>query len=151
TGSAQVIVSVNGFAANSLSATVSATAPGIFSEPGGRAAALNIDNSLNTAGNPAKAGSTIEAYLTGSGPVNLAMSDGLAAGSSPLAQAMSQSSATIGPLPAQVSFTGLAPGFVGLTQMNIIVPTGLAPGDYPLTVTIGGQTSNAGIVSIAAQ
>jgi len=151
TGSAEVVVSVNGFAANSLSVKVSETAPGIFSEPGGRAAALNIDNSLNTAGNPAKAGSTIEAYLTGSGPVNLAMSDGLAAGSSPLAQAMSQSSATIGPLPAQVSFTGLAPGFVGLTQMNIIVPTGLAPGDYPLTVTIGGQTSNAGIVSIAAQ
>ena len=150
-GSAEVIVSVNGFAANSLAVKVSETAPGIFSEPGGRAAVLNPDNSLNTDANPAKVGSTIEAYLTGSGPVNVAMSDGLAAGSSPLAEAMSQSSATIGPLPAQVSFTGLAPGFVGLTQMNIVVPSGLAPGDYPLIVTIGGQTSNAGTISVAAQ
>lgn len=147
-GSAEVIVSVNGFAANTLTVPVSTAAPGIFSEPGGRAAALNADNSLNTDSNPAKAGSTIQAYLTGSGPVNLAMSDGIAAGSSPLAQAMSQSSATIGPLPAQVSFTGLAPGFVGLTQMNIVVPAALAPGDYPLTVTIGGVTSNAGTISV---
>jgi len=150
-GSAQVVVSVNGFASTPVSVKVSQTAPGIFSEPGGRAAALNSDNSLNTDANPAKAGSTIEAYLTGSGPVNVAMTDGAAAGSGPLVQAMSQSSATIGPLPAQVSFTGLAPGFVGLTQMNIVVPAGLAPGDYPLTVTIGGQSSNAGTISVAEQ
>ncbi len=104
---------------------------------------------MNTSAHPAKAGGTIIAYLTGSGPVNVAPSDGVAATSSPLATAMSQTSATIGSLPAQVNFVGLAPGFVGLTQMNIVVPSGLASGDYPLTVTIRGETSNAGIVSIS--
>jgi len=29
------------------------------------------------------------------------------------------------------------------------VPTGLTQGNYPLTVTVGGQTSNAASVSVA--
>lgn len=148
-GSAQIIVSLNGSAANTLSVPVLAAAPGIFSNGSGRAVVQNSDYSLNTDSNPVQAGGTIFAYLTGSGPVNVAMSDGIAASSSPLAKAMSQTSAIIGPLPAQVSFVGLAPGFVGLTQMNIVVPPGLAAGDYPLSVSIGGQTSNSGLISVA--
>ena len=148
-GSAQIVVSVNGIAANALTVPVLAAAPGIFSDGSGRAVAQNSDYSLNTDSNPARAGCTIIAYLTGSGPVSVAMSDGAAASATPLARAMSQTSASIGSLPAQVSFVGLAPGFVGLTQMNIVLPSGLASGDYPLAVTIGGETSNAGIVSVS--
>ncbi len=148
-GSAEIVVSVNGSAANTLTVPVLSAAPGIFSDASGRAVAQNSDYSLNTVANPAKVGGTIIAYLTGSGPVNVAISDGTAASASPLARAMSQTSATIGSEPAQVSFAGLAPGFVGLTQMNIVVPPGLASGDYPLSVTIGGQTSNAGTISVA--
>lgn len=148
-GSAQVIVSVNGAPANTLTVPVLAAAPGIFLEPAGRAAAQNSDYSLNTSGNPAKIGGTIIAYLTGSGPVNISEPDGIAAAFSPLATAMSQASATIGSVPAEISFAGLAPGFVGLTQINIVVPPGLAPGDYPLIVTINGTPSNAGIISVS--
>jgi uncharacterized protein (TIGR03437 family) len=150
-GNAEVIVTVNGFAANTVTVAVSATAPGLFLEASTRAAVLNSDNTLNTDANPAMVGGTIQAYLTGSGPVNVATSDGVAAGASPLAQAMSQTSATVGTLPARVSFTGLAPGYVGLTQMNIVIPPGLASGDYPLTVSIGGKSSNAGTISVAGQ
>jgi len=148
-GSADIVVSVNGSAGNTLTVPVLTAAPGIFSDNSGRAIAQNSDYTLNAASNPAKTGSTIFAYLTGSGPVNMAVSDGAAASASPLASAMSQASALIGPLPAQVMFTGLAPGFVGLTQMNIVIPPGLASGDYSLSVTIAGKTSNAGIVSVS--
>ena len=148
-GNAQVVVSINGSAGNALTVPVLAAAPGIFSDTSGRAVAQNTDYTLNTASNPVQAGGTIIAYLTGSGPVNMAVSDGIAASANPAPKAMSQTSATIGSLPAEVSFVGLAPGFVGLTQMNIIVPQGLASGDYPLSVTIGGQTSNSGIISVA--
>jgi uncharacterized protein (TIGR03437 family) len=147
-GSAEIVVSVNGFAGSALSVPVQAAAPGLFIDSTGRAIAENSDYSVNTASNPAQAGSTITAYLTGSGPVNLSVSDGVEASANPVASAMSQTSASIGPLPAQVMFTGLAPGFVGLSQMNIVVPSGLASGDYPLTVTIAGKTSNAGTLSI---
>jgi len=147
-GSAEVVVSVNGAAANKLTVPVLAAAPGIFSDTSGRAIAQNSNYAQNGAAHPAKAGSTIIAYLTGSGPVNAAIPDGAAAPTDPVAWATSQASATIGSLPAQVIFTGLTPGFVGLTQMNIVVPAGLAPGDYPLTVRINGQISKAGTVSI---
>jgi uncharacterized protein (TIGR03437 family) len=57
-------------------------------------------------------------------------------------------SATIGSQTAQVTFAGLAPGFVGLLQMNIVVPSGLSQGNYPLTVTLAGQTSNSATISV---
>jgi uncharacterized protein (TIGR03437 family) len=47
-----------------------------------------------------------------------------------------------------VSFSGLAPGFVGLYQVNAQVPPGVqTSGAAPVTITIGGITSN--IVTIA--
>jgi uncharacterized protein (TIGR03437 family) len=56
--------------------------------------------------------------------------------------------ATIGSVAAQVQFAGLAPNFVGLWQVNVVVPSGLAQGDFPLTVSVDGQTSNASNVSV---
>jgi uncharacterized protein (TIGR03437 family) len=56
--------------------------------------------------------------------------------------------ANIGSTAAAVSFTGLAPGFIGLVQMNIVVPATLAAGVYPLSVTIDGQTSNSATIAV---
>jgi uncharacterized protein (TIGR03437 family) len=49
--------------------------------------------------------------------------------------------ATIGGAAAPVSFSGLAPNFVGLYQVNVQVPTGLAPGNQPLVLTISGASN----------
>ncbi len=148
-GSAVVALSINGIASNSVTATVATAAPGLFLYGSGRAVVQNTNFSLNTSGNPAKEGSTIMVYLTGSGPVNPSIGDGNPATSNPKIFATSSASATIGSATAQVSFSGLAPGFVGLVQMNIVVPSGLPAGDYPLAVTIAGQQSNSGTISIA--
>jgi uncharacterized protein (TIGR03437 family) len=124
-------------------------APGLFTFASGQAVVQNSDFTLNGPGNPIKAGGTIVAYLTGSGPVSPAVANGAPGPSSPpLAQVTSPFSATIGTATAQVSFAGLAPGFVGLLQMNIVVPAGLASGDYSLTVTIHNETSNSGRISV---
>ena len=147
-GPATVTVGVNGSASNAATVQVLAAAPGLFTLSSGRAVVQNSDFTLNDSGNPAKAGSTIIAYLSGSGPVSPAVSDGTAAPSNPLATASSQSSATIGSTGAQVTFAGLAPGFVGLVQVNIVVPSGLQTGDYPLAITIGSETSNSGTISV---
>jgi uncharacterized protein (TIGR03437 family) len=49
-----------------------------------------------------------------------------------------------------VSFAGLAPGFVGLYQVNIPIPAATPPGSgVSLTLKQGGQISNA--VEIALQ
>jgi uncharacterized protein (TIGR03437 family) len=147
-GSATVAVSVNGLASSKVNVTVVAAAPGLFVQ-GSHAAAQNSDFSLNSSSNPAKVGGTILAYLTGAGAVTPQPADGAAAGSSPLSEVTSAVTATIGGQTAQVSFAGLAPNFVGLWQVNVVVPSGLTTaGNFPLVVTVGGQSSNSASVSV---
>jgi len=146
-GSAAVLVSTNGFASAAVNITVLAAAPELFVQ-GSHAAALNSDFSLNSSSNPTKAGGTLLAYLTGAGAVSNQPADGAAAGSNPISDVSSAVTATIGGQTADVSFAGLAPGFVGLWQVNVVVPAGVAEGDLPLTVSVGGQTSNSANVSV---
>jgi uncharacterized protein (TIGR03437 family) len=146
-GTATLTVSNNGVASSQVNITVLANGPGIFVS-GSHAIVENSDFSLNSSGNPAKAGSTIMAYLTDAGAVSNQPADGAPAGSSPLSQVTAAFSATIGGQSANVSFAGLAPGFVGLWQFNIVVPSGVTAGNLPLVVTVGGQNSNSADVSV---
>lgn len=146
-GSANVVVSLNGVPSNTAAVPVIAASPGLFTM-GTAAVVLNSDNTLNQSSSPAAPGSAISAYLTGSGPVNHTIADGVASPSAPLVEATSKVTATIGTQSAQVLFAGLAPGFVGLLQVNLTVPAGLASGSYPLTVSIGGQASNSASISV---
>ena len=93
--------------------------------------------------NPAKPGGAIIVYLTGSGPVNPAVADGAAALSSSLSRVQSPVTATVGATPAEVLFAGLTPGFAGLLQVDLIVPSSLAAGTYPVTIFISGEASNS--------
>ncbi|HTS67018.1 MAG TPA: IPT/TIG domain-containing protein [Candidatus Acidoferrales bacterium] len=148
TGTGNITVAVNGGSSNTVSLPVSAAAPGLFYLPSGAAIVQNQDYSVNDPSNPAARGSTIIAYLTGSGPVSPAQTDGVPAQTSGLVQMTSSYSATIGSAAAQVTFAGLSPGFIGLVQMNIVVPQSLTPGVYPLSVTIGNDTSNSATIAV---
>jgi uncharacterized protein (TIGR03437 family) len=69
---------------------------------------------------------------------------------SPLILTVTQPPVTIGGRTAQVQFSGLAPGFVGVWQINALAPADVAPGNaVDLVVTASGQTSNT--VTIAVQ
>lgn len=146
-GTATVTVTIDGRTSNSVSVPVLTAAPELFTSSG-RAIVQNSDTSLNSPGNPAKTGSIVTAYLTGSGPVSPAVADGAAAPKSHPAMIVSSVSATIGSASAEVQFAGLAPGFVGLVQLNIVVPSSLTAGAYPLTVTIAGEASNSAKISV---
>ena len=150
TGTVSIAVVVNGGSSNIAAVPLGTAAPGLFyDQVSGAAIVQNTpDYSLNSASNPAPAGSTIVAYLTGSGPVAPAAKDGTPAPSDTLSWATSAYTAKIGSVTATVSFAGLTPGFIGLAQMNIVVPSTLAPGVYPLSVTIDGQTSNSGTIAV---
>jgi uncharacterized protein (TIGR03437 family) len=53
-------------------------------------------------------------------------------------------------MPATVFLSGLAPGFVGLYQVNALVPAGLAANTAaPVVMSMGGVNSNT--VTIAVQ
>jgi uncharacterized protein (TIGR03437 family) len=148
TGTVSVAVYVNNGPSNVVNVPVATAAPGIFLLGDNQAAVLNSDYSVNGSSNPAAAGSIVLAYLTGSGPVSPAPKDGVPAPTDSLVYLQSTTSATVGGQPAVVRFAGLAPGFVGLVQMNIQVPAGLAPGVYPIVVTIDGQASNSATIAV---
>ncbi|MGH9665535.1 MAG: hypothetical protein ACRD9L_14010, partial [Bryobacteraceae bacterium] len=138
-GEHSLVLTVNGIAGDPVQITIASTAPGLFLV-NGRAAVLNQDYSLNTPANPAAAGGVVMAYFTGQGAVQQM-------GSDPLSYTAAPTSAAIGGHTAPVLFSGLAPGFVGLAQANIMVPS-LDPGDYGLTITVGGVASNAASISV---
>jgi uncharacterized protein (TIGR03437 family) len=139
---AQIYVVNNGASSNLVSAFTGLTSTGVFTEPVGglgTAAALHPDYSLVSESSPAQIGETVAVYLTGMGIVIPRVADGTAAPSSPL----SYTSATplvylLDPvghyLQAPVAFSGLAPGFAGLYQINFTVPSGLVSGDASLEI-----------------
>ena len=67
-----------------------------------------------------------------------AVLDGTAAPLSPLSLINGMVAAQIGGKPAGVVFSGLAPGFAGLAQINVVIPQGLSAGNQPAFVSING-------------
>ena len=123
------------------------TAPGIFLINGTQAAALNQDGTVNGPTEPAFVGSVLQVYATGLGAVDNPVATGAAAPASPLSQTSATVEASIGGQTARVQFAGLAPGFAGLYQVNIVVPQ-LTTGAYTLQIVAGGVPSNTATVNI---
>lgn len=147
-GTSKLVVNGPGGASSSFSVTITSSAPGIYQYGTNRAVATNQDGALNASSTPAAAGSVITVYMTGIGAVSPTVSDGQPTPSSPTSSATASFSATIGASSATVQFLGLSPGFAGLAQANILVPT-LPSGDYPLVITIGGYVSTSTVVSVS--
>jgi uncharacterized protein (TIGR03437 family) len=123
-----------GQAATLISGTASLAAPaGAF--PGSR---------------PARIGEYISIYATGLGDVTNRPALGSPSPANPLATTLATPSASIGGVPATVTFSGLAPGYAGLYQVNVQVPEGVPTGtDVPIVLTIGGVTSNTATIAVS--
>jgi len=94
----------------------------------------------------AHAGDTIFAYMTGEGDV----APFLATGNTPasgtavknLPAPLQPVSITVGGAKAAITFAGIAPGLVGVTQINFTIPRSVASGVQPVVVTVGGASSS---------
>jgi trimeric autotransporter adhesin len=134
--------------------SIATYAPGIFTLIGGgtgQGAILGANNQLANSTNPAVAGSTVvQIFCTGLGPVTNQPQTGVAAPTEPLSQTTTPPRVMMGGAPAQVQFSGLAPGYVGLYQVNALVPQAATKGNaVPVVISIGGVQSNT--VTIAVQ
>ncbi len=109
--------------------TVSAAAasPALFTQNGtgiGPGAILNENYSVNSASNPAPAGSIVMMYGTGFGPLIPPAKDGEPG---VLSSTALQVSATIAGIPADVIYAGAAPGLpAGVVQINVRIPSELS-------------------------
>jgi uncharacterized protein (TIGR03437 family) len=120
-----------------VSSTVSLVAvqPGIFS-----GAVVHAGTTVSALTTPVHAGDYIEIYGTGLGPTRISGS---------LSLTTLQPTVYIGATPVSAAFSGLAPGFVGLYQVDVQIPAGLPLGTLPLAITSGSTYSNT--VNIAVQ
>jgi uncharacterized protein (TIGR03437 family) len=118
-------------------------APGFFLNTENVADALDSSYKLITASNAAVRGQTIQLYANGLGPVSNRPASGSPALGIPLSTTTTTPVVTIGGQPATVLFSGLVPGVVGEYQLNVTVPAGIAAGNQPIVVSIGGQSSPA--------
>jgi len=98
---------------------------------------------------PAKAGDVVSVYCTGLGrtypPPPAA---GTKTPMTPVYTADIAVTATVGGNAANVQFAGLAPGFVGLYQVNIQIPPVQAGDAVPLVITQNGMTSNTVTIAV---
>ena len=149
--SVTLAVTVDGQTGAAQTIPLAPFAPAIFTVDGqgsGPGAILDASYQLVNSSNPATAGSTILIFCTGLGQVTNQPPTGSPAPLSPLSWSGTPT-VTIGGVPANVSFSGLAPGYVGLYQVNAQVPAGLAANDaVPVVLQMGGTTSNAAAIAV---
>jgi len=97
---------------------------------------------------PARPGEAITLWSTGLGPVTPAARDGETS-MDVIRWAVTDPIVTIGGSAASVTFAGLAPGLVGVNQINIVVPADVSFGDaVPLSVTVGNSADNMARIAI---
>jgi uncharacterized protein (TIGR03437 family) len=140
---ALVVVESSDGESTAFEATLRPYDPAIFFDSGTNlGAVLRSGSGQKTNVVPALPGSFVEIFATGLGPL-ISPRRGVLVTDKPV-------TATLNGQAMEVSYSGIAPGFVGLYQINAKVPDGLAPGTYSLLVQQEGRESNAVNVIVGA-
>jgi len=134
---------------------VTSAQPGVFTrDASGKGNGVVYDAFFRfiDAANPAKPGDVVTLLGTGVGSVTPAVEAGMPAPDSPLSLADGQVTATVGGVPAEVTYAGLAPRLLsGVAQLNVRIPTGVTPGDQvQLTVSVAGRPSQTITIAVRA-
>ena len=133
--------------------------------PGSMARALQIPENCSgrvspavTCGQPAAPGDVLQIFTTGLGratpggdPAGRPLPLGVVAPASgnPLYRTLLAPAVSVGGVPAEVLFSGLAPGFAGLYQINIRVPNGAPAGDdVAVQVSMPNGTSDTATIAV---
>ena len=159
---ATVVVRNNGDESLPAKVFIAPFNPGIFTttQTGSGQAAVLIANTAilaapegsipGAATRPVKVGGFISIFAAGLGAVDNRPPSGDASGASPLARTKTNPVITIGGVEAGLVFSGLAPGFVGLYQVNAEVAAGTPTGDaVELVLSSGLAPSNAVTIAVA--
>jgi uncharacterized protein (TIGR03437 family) len=150
-GQYQLVVSANGALTTPLPIQLNAGAPAILDFSSGAVVAQHLDGTLVPAAAPAAPGEYLVIYSSGLGATDIPVPSGTASPLNPLANVADPPVVTLNGNPINVLFAGLAPGLVGLFQINIQVPAGLATGNYNLLLTQSTAVSNTTVLPVQQQ
>ena len=152
-------VTVAGVAGKPATVNVAAFGPGVFTiGSSGQGAILiastgefaaPIGSVSGSGARPANRGEYITIYCTEIGAVTNQPASGAKAVASPLSETTATTVVTIGGVSAPVTFSGLAPGFLGLYQVNAQVPEGSPSGNaVPIEVSVGNVASKTTTIAV---
>jgi uncharacterized protein (TIGR03437 family) len=125
-----------------------AFSPGIFIlDQAGTAAIFDaVTFATITGQSPAHSGQAVAIYATGLGPVS---PTGVSGAAAPAASTTTRPVVTIGGIPGNILYSGLAPTLVSIYQIDVTVPAGLSAGNQLVQINIGGVLSNAVNMAVA--
>lgn len=106
----------------------------------------NTNNQIVTPSNPVHKNDVLVIYLTGLGVTNPAVQTGSPGPVDPLATAIVPPSVSLGNASMPVLFAGMAPGEVGVYQINVKAPASAPSGlSIPLTINQGGVVTTINV------
>jgi uncharacterized protein (TIGR03437 family) len=144
-GTRQLVVRNGASASPAVAIPLRRAAPGIFTLNSSGSGAGAITHAATgaqvSAASPAIPGQFVSVFATGLGTVTPGVSSGQPAPSSPVARTTLPVAASVRGQPALVDFSGLAPGFAGLYQVNVLVPE-IGPGTADVVLSVDGVSSN---------
>lgn len=146
--SVQIKVSIDQSSGTLVTVPVAPVSPALFVYGQSQAAALDENASLVGTANPARRGSFVSLFANSLGPVSVTPGTGDPAPATPLSVTTNLPVVTIGGVTAKVQFSGLAPGFTGLYQINVEIPATVAAGSQPITVAIAGVVSPVARIAV---
>jgi uncharacterized protein (TIGR03437 family) len=128
---------------------LNSTAPGFF-QYNNLVIATHLNGSLLSTAAPGNGGEIIVIYIAGLGRVSPDTTSGKLANfaASIVPAALSQTQVLLAGVPcpqSSVLYVGLAPGFAGLYQINLVVPA-MTPANPEVRVQVGSQISPAGTI-----
>ena len=140
----ELTVENNNLRSNPVLVPLRAAQPGVFLIDGRNGAFLHADFRLVTAAAPAARGEVLQLYLTGLGAVTPAISTGeVAPSQEPLARTGVTPQVSVSGVNAELFYSGLAPGLIGVYQLNFRVPENASTGSVEVIVNANGVPSNA--------
>ncbi len=144
----RIVIDNNGARSRAVTVQVVRNSPGIFVFGGNQAVAINAAGSLVVETAPAKRQESMTVYMTGQGIVLPNWRTGRSAAAWPLLRAPAEAHVWIGGREARIDFLGLAPGLVGVLQLNVTPVWETPQGEQPIIVNVGGNESNVANVWI---
>lgn len=146
-GNVTLIVHTPAGVSDNFNLTVLPNAPAVF-HTGQAGPMINVPTVVRfanglivTDSNPVHRGDELVIYLTGMGQTNPSVPNGLPAPVSPLALTVAATTVQLGGTDLPLVYAGLAPGEVGVYQINAIVPPSTPLGlGVPLTISQSGFT-----------
>jgi uncharacterized protein (TIGR03437 family) len=140
-------VTYQAFTSDPVTLDVLSVVPGIYTQSAdgkGAVTAVNPDGTINSLTRPAPKGTYVVIYADGLGTVTPALATGQMPPASPLSKTNITVTAVLDGFSAPVTFAGAAPGYPGLYQINLQIPSVVGSGARSLTLFAGGAPSQTG-------